>query len=247
MGYEETACFEAILSHLRPKCALEIGTAQGARLSRFVKFSEKVISVDCDENVRASLEPHFPEVRFVIGNSNEVLPQIVAELSESDDGLDFVFLDANHDEDYVRKDLNCLLKVRPKSRLVLLMHDTFNPSCRKGILEANWDDNPHCHFVDLDFSPGILHPDAGVYREMWGGLGFALFLPQTRTHELTIKTTHQLLFEAAFRHSIYYQPPIHRFFKRLKSKSVASSRRAQEYFLHNWRPARWWRNRRSAH
>jgi hypothetical protein len=106
-------------------------------------------------------------------------------------------------EEFVKKDIENILSYRPISRLVVLMHDTFNPGCRKGILSADWARNPNCHFVDLDFSPGILHPDPAIHREMWGGLGLALFLPEERELELNVKISHQTLFEAAFRGSVY--------------------------------------------
>jgi len=38
---------------------------------------------------------------------------------------------------------------------------------------------------------------------MWGGLGFALFLPEPRTHELRVMASQQLLYEAALAQSVY--------------------------------------------
>jgi hypothetical protein len=58
-----------------------------------------------------------------------------------------------------------------------------------------------------NFCPGVLHPDESIRKQMWGGLGFALFLPTPRQHELEVKTTLQLMFEAAYRHSVYCISP----------------------------------------
>jgi len=49
----------------------------------------------------------------------------------------------------------------------------------------------------------VLHPNEGIERQMWGGLGFALFLPETRRQNLEVKVTHQLTFEAALHRSVY--------------------------------------------
>jgi hypothetical protein len=110
----------------------------------------------------------------------------------------------------VLKDLEFILTLKPKNQMVVLMHDTFNPGCRQGILAASWARNPHCHFVDVDFCPGVLHPDDSCQRQMWGGLGLALFRPEVRQQPLEVKRTHQITFEAAFQQSVYSRKPVAR-------------------------------------
>ena len=168
------------------------------------KYSKRVISIDIDPGVKTSLSSHFPNAEFFTGDSRILIPEVFDKLAKDKTAVDFIFLDGNHTETFVRQDVENILSYQPASQMLLLMHDTFNPDCRKGILSANWARNPCCHFVDLDFSPGILHPNKEILREMWGGLGLALFRPTPRTHELKVKTTHQLLYEAAFLQSVHY-------------------------------------------
>ncbi|MGH7944184.1 MAG: hypothetical protein ACREH8_08735 [Opitutaceae bacterium] len=87
------------------------------------------------------------------------------------------------------------------------MHDSFNPGCREGIRPAQWSRNAFCHVVELDFAPGILHPNENCLRQMWGGLALAVFLPEPRRHQREVKTSHQLMFEAALRSSVYAPEP----------------------------------------
>jgi hypothetical protein len=203
-GFNETAIFQALLSNLRPNCAIEIGTETGAKLAMMAKYSKRVISIDIDPKVKTSLSGHFPNAEFFTGDSRTLIPEVLGKLAEENTAVDFIFLDGNHSESFVRQDVENILSYRPACQMLLLMHDTFNPDCRKGVLSANWARNSYCHFVDLDFSPGILHPNEGILREMWGGLGLALFRPTPRTHNLEVKTTHQLLYEAAFLQSVHH-------------------------------------------
>lgn len=140
---------------------------------------------------------------FVTGSSHDVLPHLVQQFVETGATPDFIFVDGDHSPQGVFIDLQHLLAIVPTAPLWILMHDTFNPGCRHGIRSATWAKNPHCHFVELDYVPGILHPDESCQRQMWGGLGLAIFLPEKRPHELVINQAHQIMFEAAFRASVY--------------------------------------------
>lgn len=207
MAYNEAAVFQALLSNLRPKCAIEIGTETGATLAVIARHSSRVFSIDIDASVKTSLTPSFNNVEFLTGSSHDLLPALLQRLADEKTNPDFIFVDGDHSAEGVRKDLEFILAVRPTAPMTVLMHDSFNPHCRHGILTARWSQNPHCHFVDVDFSPGVLHPDDAIRGQMWGGLGYALFLPEPRKHSLEVKTTHRPMFEAAFRQSIYFQPP----------------------------------------
>ena len=46
------------------------------------------------------------------------------------------------------------------------MHDSFNPECRRGILDALKSQNSHAFY--LDFMPSILKKDG-----LWGGFAIA--------------------------------------------------------------------------
>jgi hypothetical protein len=203
MGYNETAMFQSLLSTLRPKCTIEVGTETGVTLALLARHSTKAFSIDIDPMVKTRLEGKFPNTEFFTGSSHDVLPVVLKKLTDEGTTPDFIFIDGDHSAEGVRRDVEHVLSVRPLTQMVVMMHDSFNPGCRKGILAANWSRNPYCHYVELDFCTGVLHPDEACLRQMWGGLAFALFLPQPRKHTLEVKTTHQMMFEAAFLQSVY--------------------------------------------
>ena len=203
MAYSECAVFQSLLSTLRPRCAIEVGTETGATLAMISRNSTRAISIDLDPGVKARLADKFANVEFITGSSHDVLPVLLARLAAEGTTPDFIFVDGDHTAAGVTKDLEFILNFRPAAQMVVLMHDTFNPGCRQGILAASWARNPYCHYVDVDFCPGVLHPDEAIKRQMWGGLGFALFRPEPRPHGLEVKQTHQLTFEAAFLQSVY--------------------------------------------
>lgn len=207
MAYNEAAVFQALLSNLRPKLAVEVGTETGATLAIIARHSEHAISIDIDPKVKSGLSPSFPNVEFLTGSSHDVLPVVLQRLSAEQTNPDFIFVDGDHSAEGVRKDVEFILAMKPTRPMTVLMHDSFNPGCRHGILSARWSQNPYCHFVDVDFCPGVLHPDDSCRGQMWGGLGYALFLPELRTHTLDVKATHRPMFEAAYRQSVYFQPP----------------------------------------
>lgn len=197
IGFEQFAVFQTMLSILKPTVALEVGTFQGQMFSLIAQHSKLAISVDPNPDVRQKLEPLHANAEFITATSDDALPSLIQRFQQSDEALEFIFLDGNHSKDFVRRDINNLLNYKPKTRTVLLMHDSFNADCRAGMLQANWRQCQHCHFVDLDFSGGVVHPNAEIRGQLWGGLGFALLLPEIRTEELTIRQTHALTFAAA--------------------------------------------------
>lgn len=203
MAYSETAIFQSLLSSLHPKCAIEVGTETGVTLALIARHSARAISIDIDPGVKARLSDKFTNVEFITGSSHDALPVLLQRLASEGTTPDFIFVDGDHTAAGVNKDLEFILNFKPTTQMVVLMHDTFNPGCRQGIFAASWARNPYCHYVDLDFCPGVLHPDDSCLRQMWGGLGFALFRPEPRQHTLDVKRTHQLTFEAAFQHSVY--------------------------------------------
>jgi predicted O-methyltransferase YrrM len=203
MGYSETAVFQALLSTLRPKCSIEVGTETGVTLALIARHSTRAFSIDIDPNVKTRLAGAFANVEFITGSSHDALPVLLKRLADEGTTPDFIFVDGDHTAAGVNKDLEFILDLRPAGQMVVLMHDTFNPGCRHGIVAANWARNPYCHYVDVDFCPGVLHPDEACQRQMWGGLGFALFLPEPRSHVLEVKGTHQITFEAAYLQSVH--------------------------------------------
>jgi hypothetical protein len=197
VGYEELAMHQCLLSSLKPKLSLEVGTFQGQTFSLIAEYSEHAISVDPDPSVKQKLGPLFSNAEFITATSDEALPELVSRFNDKKLPLEFVFVDGNHSKEFVRRDINNLLAYQPITKTVILMHDSFNPECREGIATANWKQCDFCHFVELDFVPGIVHPDHKVRGQLWGGLAMALLLPEHRKGELHIRRTHELAFRAA--------------------------------------------------
>jgi hypothetical protein len=215
VGFEQYAVFSSVLATLRPKVALEIGTFEGQTLGLISRHSERAISIDPDPSVERKLSPQMPNCRFITATSDAALPTLISEFNEQKTPLEFVFVDGNHARDFVYRDLKNLLTYRPVTKTVILMHDSFNPGCRAGILDVDWSGCPHCHYVEVDFCPGLLHPNQDCRGEMWGGLGLALLLPEERTSKLVVRQTHRLTFEAALEKQ---QAPKKSWFRRLLEK-----------------------------
>jgi hypothetical protein len=111
----------------------------------------------------------FPNVKFIVGNSQEVLPALLENIQRNEESLSFVLVDGNHSGEGIRIDLENLLKFGPSQPLNIIMHDSFNPECRKGMLNANWPSNPYVHMLELDFVAGrfATKEDSDDYRTMW--------------------------------------------------------------------------------
>jgi cephalosporin hydroxylase len=105
MGYAETAMFEALLSHVKPSYAIEVGTETGATLAIMARHSEHVISIDIDPAVKQRLSSKFTNVDFLTGSSHDVLPLLLKKLTTDRVTPDFIFVDGDHTADGVRRDL----------------------------------------------------------------------------------------------------------------------------------------------
>lgn len=197
-----------ILQRLRPKLALEIGTYKGGSLQVISEFSEQVISVDIDPRVENELAGRFANVAFRTGPSSDLLPNIVNEFNDSGKAPSFILVDGAHSTDGVRQDIACILQIRPTTTTVVLMHDSFNPGCRKGILQAPWLDCPYVHSIDLDFVAGGFFDkdyDTGKAGSMWAGFACAILQPEIRQGPLEIIQSGQSVFEAVRGISVYAQ------------------------------------------
>jgi hypothetical protein len=75
--------------------------------------------------------------------------------------------------------------------MFIAVHDSGNPECRRGIINASWASSPYVHSVELDFVPGqiIEHEIHDDRSEVWGGLALAYLNPRPRTGELLISAS----------------------------------------------------------
>ncbi|HUF08111.1 MAG TPA: class I SAM-dependent methyltransferase, partial [Rhodothermales bacterium] len=147
---------------------------------------------------------HFDNVEFMTGDSTRLLPPLLERISSNKESLGFVLIDGNHSTEGVRADVNAVLKYEPIRPVYVVFHDSFHPSCRQGILSADWHLCPYVHYVEVDFIPGVYHYEAfdtARPRSMHGGLCLALMLPQERTDELVIHQSQKGLFDTVFAQS----------------------------------------------
>jgi cephalosporin hydroxylase len=181
MTFAEKFAMVGILERLRPKVALEIGTLNGGSLSVISKYSGRVLSIDPDPNIRQRLENQFCNVEFITEASQTALPRLIEGFNTNRDELGFVLIDGDHTEEGVRQDIQAVLKYRPVSALWILMHDSFNPDCRRAMKSIDWENNPHVHWINYDFIPGFLSNLPGWEDQMW--CGFALAYLEARPRE----------------------------------------------------------------
>ena len=140
------------------------------------------------------------------GDSATALPELVEELNRDGREVGFVLIDGDHSAEGVRRDIEAILKLNVNRRMLILMHDGFNPGCRRGMREAGWNNSRHVHYVELDFTVGNFHAaahDIATARSMWGGFACAVLEPQLRVGTVEIRERQKAVFEAVYPLSIH--------------------------------------------
>lgn len=194
----ERIALTGVLARIRPRGALEIGVYYGGSLSLAAQFCQNIVAVDLDPAVRDRFALP-PNVELLIGNSQNMIPRALAHFEKLKLPLEYVLIDAEHSSEGVRRDINLVLKYRPIASMVLLIHDSGNAGCRAGILAADWNSNPHVHFVQCDFVPGqiIEHSIRDGRGEVWGGLALAYLDPQPRAGNVVVSQGAATMIRAA--------------------------------------------------
>lgn len=167
----ERAALDGLLSNLKPRVAIEIGSAQGGSLARIALHSAKVDSIDI---VDARTSAPAENVTVHVGDSKEILPSLFAELIEQGVNVDFVLVDGDHSFDGVKGDLELLLGSAATADTAILLHDSFNPWVRLGIEAVRPESFAKVGFCELDFVPGRMASGGEFDGQLWGG--FALVL-----------------------------------------------------------------------
>lgn len=188
MSPSEQVATTYLLERRRPSVAIEIGTRFGGSLQVISHYSRKVYSLDVDPAVKDRLAGRFPNVEYITGPSTETLPHLLSSLKSEAADLGFVLVDGDHSANGVRADINNVLTWAPTSPLLILMHDSFNPECRLGLRNSEWNSCPYVDFVELDFVTGVLVPGIRntFRRQLWGGLALGQLLPQKRTSRFEV-------------------------------------------------------------
>ena len=200
----ERSALTALLAETRPGCAIEIGTYKAGSLSVISRFCKKVYTLDTDDTCRTQFGEKYPNVEFIAGLSGDTLPPLLERIQAAEERLGFVLIDADHSAEGVRRDIENVLRYRPIQPLYIIMHDSFNPEVRRGILQANWSSNPYVHMLEADYVVGrFVTSEEGGYREMWCGFALAVLLPEKRMGDVVMHENESLMFLTVLRHSVY--------------------------------------------
>jgi len=233
----ERATLHSLLTTLKPQCAIEVGVYRAGSLAILSALSQKVYALDKDPACESAYASRFPNVEFITGLSQDTLPNLIDRMQSSGEALDFVLIDADHSVEGVRRDINNVLRFRPHWPLYIIMHDSFNPECRRGIIQANWSDNPHAHMVEVDFVVGrfITQEEGDSNRQMWCGFALGVLLPEKRSGDLIMRENESLAYQSALRHSVYR---FHKWWNPFYSFPQAANwaRRAAAQFLRTHAP-----------
>jgi len=168
MSYGEQAALTGILSALKPRLALELGTFRGGSLGPIAAYSGEVHTFDLVSHVTESL----PNVTYHIGDSRITLPRVLSELAEAQRHIDFVLVDGDHSRAGVEADMTNLLHSPALSTTVILLHDCANEGVREGARNAILSADGLA-YADLSF---VAPPArwASPLSESWGGLGIVV-------------------------------------------------------------------------
>lgn len=170
MPLGERVAIEGILSALRPRLALEVGTAEGASLRWIARHAAEAHSIDL---VAPTLAELGPNVHLHSGDSRELLPRLLEGFAAQQRNVDFVLVDGDHSPEGVRRDVEALLASPAIGHTVILAHDTANERVRSGLDAVPYDAWPKVAHVDLDLVPGHLWAERFA-GELWDGLGIVV-------------------------------------------------------------------------
>jgi len=168
MSFGERAAMEGVLAQLRPRLAIEIGTAAGGSLARIARYSAEVHSIDVSHDELT--DPVGENVQLHLGPSARILPALLAEFSATGRSVDFALVDGDHSYDGVIGDLRALLDSPCTARAVILAHDSMNEEIRAGLEHAGLEDYEKVVYFEPDFVPGYIYREGAARHAVWGGL-----------------------------------------------------------------------------
>jgi hypothetical protein len=179
MTHSERLGLCQLLQLIKPQVAVEVGTYKGGSLSAIARESGKVFSIDVDPAIPATFA-HFTNTTFITEGSATSLPALLTRFEKEAVPLEFILIDGDHSAAGVRQDLNSVLRYNPVRDVYVLLHDSFNPQCRAGMLSADWLAAAHVAYAELDFIPGkVVQQGTHFDGQLWGGLALVVLSPTT--------------------------------------------------------------------
>lgn len=184
----ERIAFQHLLGNLQPMIALEVGTGEGGSLQAIMQYADEAISIDVNIVTQTNLQklPGFKAVEFIAGDSAKILPELVQLINTNRLDVNFVYIDGDQSTAGAQSDFEAALKIVPKHPTCIVMHNSFMPQVRRAMLNVNWQENPHVHYVDIDYVQGAYVPMEYGACKLVGGLAVALLKPEPRTEALEI-------------------------------------------------------------
>jgi Methyltransferase domain len=172
MSFGERAALLGVLGALRPRIAVETGTYEGGSLRFLAAHCAQVHTFDLCDLVHG--RDSFENVAFHIGDSRVLLPELLRDLQERAETVDFALIDGDHSSEGVRRDLASLLDSAVADSAVILLHDTMNPEVRAGIELAGLAARANVVYYELDFVAGYEFVGGHFDGQTWGGLGLVV-------------------------------------------------------------------------
>ena len=169
MSLGERAALEGVLSQVRPRLALEIGTAEGGSLARIAAHSEEVHSIDL---VRCPA-PQPDHVTLHVGDSRErCRPYWGASPPRAGRSTSRSSTATTPAPGCARTSSTC--SARPRSPHGDRPHDTFNGEVRAGITDVDFASYPDVALVELDMTGGYMARSGPFAGQLWGGIGLVI-------------------------------------------------------------------------
>ena len=157
MSTREKLGLIGLLHCLKPKKVLELGYHRGGATKWLSEFSEQLITVDVNEFVADA-----PNLFHNVEAWNCPTLEAASRIKKEKLFFDLAIIDADHSRKAVSADINGIIEHSD----IILMHDSFNPDCRKGMVDALKKQDSHAYY--LDFIPSVSKNDG-----LWGGLAIA--------------------------------------------------------------------------
>tara|TARA_B100000900_G_C20587498_1_gene720221 strand:- start:237 stop:1013 length:777 start_codon:yes stop_codon:yes gene_type:complete len=196
MSRAEKYCLIEILRKINPEVAIEVGTYKGGSLQVLSKFSKTVHSIDISPEPKKFLNSKFNNVKFHVGDSNKLLDELISKIKLENKKIEFILIDGDHTKEGVKKDIKAIISHEFNNPLTIIIHDSFNPQCRKGIKSINYKLYKNIEHIDLDYITGCLSPNKD-YNEMWGGFGIIVVNKKIKTNP-KINASQESLFKKTY-------------------------------------------------
>ena len=157
MSTREKLALIGLLHCIKPKKVLELRHHRGGATKWLSELSEQVITADVNE-----FAADAPNLFNNVEAWNCTTLEAASRIKTEDLFFDLAIIDADHARQSVSADLNGIINHSD----IILMHDSFNADCRKGMIDALQNQKSHAYY--LDFIPAVSKKDG-----LWGGLAIA--------------------------------------------------------------------------